>query len=176
MPFSSGLGVRPPGSPRLFCCRHEFQSPSHRGLVCDAYGGAREEGVMRFNPLLIGAWSASAVRAISLRATTGFQSPSHRGLVCDAHARAPRTPGMVFQSPSHRGLVCDRRAAGARLRRFLVSIPFSSGLGLRRRHRPVLLPSFDVSIPFSSGLGLRPEAHVGQVTAVASFNPLLLGA
>jgi len=159
------------------------------------------KAIMGFNPLLIGAWSATRDERGNSNIRARFQSPSHRGLVCDfrplrkASASATvsipfssglglrrciyqtrmgrrrsfnplligawsatgavynvRSFGAKFQSPSHRGLVCDTTAPT------LYCCPLH------------------VSIPFSSGLGLRPRWAPTALGTSSSFNPLLIGA
>src|SRR5581483_4796802 len=88
-----------------------FQSPLHRGILCNS--------TISREP--------SAVQV--------FQSPLHRGILCNARIGRCSRPIQYFQSPLHRGILCNLQAAqrpgfGPRL-----SVPSSSGNTLQRAQR-----------------------------------------
>ncbi len=89
-----------------------FQSPPHRGCLCDcsAYRVDRDGcTATAFSPLLIGDVSAtSSTGASGACRLVIFQSPPHRGCLCDS-TRCGRSARwhLIFQSPPHRGCLCD---------------------------------------------------------------------
>ena len=115
----------------------EFQSPSYRGCLC-IYSMTYFSTMLycRFNPLPIGAVSASLLRL-------------------EDHLPADL---VQFQSPSYRGCLCiDQVAAVDGSESVRVSIPFLSGLSLHLQFLRNLLGlgTERVSIPFLSGLSLH---------------------
>ncbi len=110
-----------------------FQSPPHRGSLCDRQSWLLSpDSQQHFSPLLIGVLSATGLTLPGLGNVKLFQSPPHRGSLCDA-TRRPAGPGdLEFQSPPHRGSLCDESEYVFYEDNFRISVPSSSGFSLRR--------------------------------------------
>ena len=87
-----------------------------------------------FNPLPIGAVSASGQARHERGHGPEFQSPSYRGCLCiSGQIRPERNFRMSFQSPSYRGCLCIVQDVSPLARDMaVVSIPFLSGLSLHQ--------------------------------------------
>ena len=130
-----------------------FQSPPHRGAVCNGRLGA------------------------AFRGSGGcLQSPPHRGAVCNLSQPAAMVAEFAFQSPPHRGAVCNLHARNRQSARKALSVPSSSGSGLQRRERQRHAKR---AVPFSPLLiGERSATElelVGSEPVLSTFSPLLIG-
>ena len=128
----------------------DFQSPPHRGTVCNLRAGRLGPGT-----------------------DCRFQSPPHRGTVCNIRQALTLCGTCGFQSPPHRGTVCNTKPTCLVRRGALLSVPSSSGNGLQPGD-PVKGPPLRISlsVPSSSGNGLQPAvARAGDGSGVCLSVP-----
>ncbi len=155
-PLRCGAFVATPNSGATWTGPHDFQSPTVRGVRCDARrpasvgpGSSFQSPTVRgvrcdpgtrtsrscprraFSPLRCGAFVATRLRPARVGASFFFQSPTVRGVRCDHRpADLPRDLHR-FQSPTVRGVRCDRGTDGTVDCPDCLSVPYGAGRSLR---------------------------------------------
>ncbi len=179
-----------------------FQSPLHRGILCNRWKFPRHKSRRKaFSPLFIGEYSATAWKPQDAwPATTfsplfigeysatagrhgrdvrhqGFQSPLHRGILCNGYGADPRgNSRALFQSPLHRGILCNDprlNPSDPRLN------PFQSPL-----HRGILC-NFSAALRNAIAAAFQSPLHRGILCnkdqgllaglGIQAFSPLFIG-
>ena len=173
IPSSSGNGLQLEYATCLANCGSSFQSPPHRGTVCNQISLLLLEG----SGVIISVPSSSG-NGLQLEkplphqpTVTVISVPSSSGNGLQPGSRPPHLPGPCrFQSPPHRGTVCNPRSSQKESpAKPVISVPSSSGNGLQLcghtgrawRHRRL-------SVPSSSGNGLQ-LGRAGKTPPGASY-------
>ena len=204
VPSSSGSGLQQAKTWVNVPFVHIFQSPPHRGAVCNTVR-KRQSGQRPCSfqsPPHRGAVCNVFWSCATKPASSGFQSPPHRGAVCNYRSGLPLAyPRGDFQSPPHRGAVCNARRppASARAPAAFQSpphrgavcnpLPAVRGAGITYPFSPLLIGERsatrvtrraarlqgDLSVPSSSGSGLQQSFRGCTKGSRLAFSPLLIG-
>ena len=157
-----------------------FQSPPHRGTVCNSTAGSTSKapaGNFQSPPHRGTVCNLRKGDSFGSSSVT-FQSPPHRGTVCN---RNPSKGTVVlvrdFQSPPHRGTVCNSAEVFRKNGKwYVLSVPSSSGNGLQLSRQPLAAGPSPAFSPLLIGeRSATPIIDNEPQLPVTAFSPLLIG-